>query len=367
MNFSPYPFERLNRLLEGIKPAESLIDFTIGEPQFATPDFITNEVEKHKDEFSSYPKSAGETYLKEAILFFLEHRFSINVTQESVIPTFGTREVLFNLPQFLLFDKSNKKIAFTNPFYQIYEGAAIASRAEIIYLDLENFDNKRAIELAKNCSVVILNYPNNPTGARMDKEGWREWVEAALEYNFILISDECYSDIYRGEPPVSVLEVAKEYEYKNVIALNSLSKRSSSAGLRGGFVCGDRELLRGYGLYRTYVGCAIPKPLQRAQALAWRDTKAAKEIGLKYANNMQKAEEILGIKAPDTTFYLWLEVGDGEEFAKLAYEKYALKLLPGAYLGRNGVGVGHIRVALVHEERRCIEGLNRLKEALEGR
>lgn len=367
MNFNPYPFERLNGLLKDIKPSEDIVDFTIGEPQFATPPFITDEIEKYKNEFSKYPKSAGEPYLKEAILYFLERRFSVEATLEQVIPTFGTREVLFNLPQFLLFDKSSKKIAFTNPFYQIYEGASIASRSEVVHINLENFDNKSAIELAKGCSVVILNYPNNPTGARMDKAGWRAWVEAALEHDFVLISDECYSDIYRGEPPVSVLEVAKEYEYKNVIALNSLSKRSSSAGLRGGFVCGDRELIKGYGLYRTYVGCAIPQPLQRAQALAWRDFVAAEDIRLKYANNMQKAEKILDIKAPDATFYLWLEVGNGEEFTKLAYEKYGIKLLPGAYLGRGGVGLDRVRVALIHEEDRCVEGLNRLKKALQGR
>jgi len=365
MHFNPYPFEKLNILLDGLKPAKEIINFTIGEPQFSTPLFITDEIEKYKNEFSKYPKSAGEPYLKESIAFFIKHRFGIELADSNIIPTFGTREVLFNLPQYLLFDEEDKKIAFTNPFYQIYEGASIASRAEVIHISLEDFDNKSAIQKAKNSSVVILNFPNNPTGKTLDKYELREWVLAALEYDFIILSDECYSDIYRETPPPSILEVACEFDFRNIIAINSLSKRSSSAGLRGGFVAGDSRILQGYAMYRSYIGCAVPLPLQRAQAVAWRDTKEAENIRLKYKKNMQNAEEILGIKAPDATFYLWLCVGDDERFTRRAFEEFGLKLLPGSYLGRGGAGEGYVRVALVEEEDRCKEGLYRLKDALD--
>lgn len=363
MDFNPYPFEKLNDLLQGMELKADVINLTIGEPQFETPGFILDALQKHAHEFNKYPKSAGEDFLKEAVRTFINKRFFVDMPLESLVPTFGTREVLFNLPQFLLASKKNPTIAFTNPFYQIYEGAAIASGAKMQTIALEDYDTKRAIKEAKGADVVILNFPNNPTGATLSLDELQMWADAARKENFVIISDECYSEIYRDKQPNSILEVQGGCE--NIIAVNSLSKRSSCAGLRAGFVCGDKKLLKGYKLYRTYVGCALPLPLQRAAAAAWEDFEAADAIRLKYKKNMELAEEILGIKAPDATFYLWLKVKDDLLFAKIAYEDYALKLLPGSYLGRNGEGSGYIRAALVYEGEKMREGLERLKEVYE--
>lgn len=363
MDFNPYPFEKLNDLLQGMEPKADVINLTIGEPQFETPGFILGELQKYAYEFNKYPKSAGEDFLKEAIRTFINKRFFVDISQDAIIPTFGTREVLFNLPQFLLASKKKPKIAFTNPFYQIYEGAAIASNAKTQYIPLESYDTKKAIKDVRGADVVILNFPNNPTGATLSLDELQMWADAARKENFVIISDECYSEIYRDKKPNSILEV--QGGFKNLIAVNSLSKRSSCAGLRAGFVCGDGKLLEGYKLYRTYVGCALPLPLQRAAAIAWEDFEAAEAIRLKYARNMQMAEEVLGIKTPDATFYLWLKVKDDLEFAKMAYQKYALKLLPGSFLGREGEGSGFVRAALVYEGDKMLEGLKRLKAVYE--
>ncbi len=368
MRFNPYPFERLAKLLEDRcpNPREELISLAIGEPQFQTPEFILQEIEKYADEFSKYPKSSGEEFLKESILGFIKRRFALSLDMKNIIPTFGTREVLFNLPQFLCSDIAEPKIAFTNPFYQIYEGAAIASKAKIEFIGVaSSFESCK--EYLRDVDVVILNYPNNPTGEVLSKDELKEWVRGAHDFGFVLINDECYSEIYQDIKPVSILEASYELygEYKNVIAINSLSKRSSCAGLRAGFVAGDSEILESYMRYRTYVGCALPLPLQRGAAKAWSDDVHAEEIRKKYSYNMKEASRILDIKTSEATFYLWLDVGDDLAFCRYAYENYNLKLLPGSYLGRLGAGEGMIRVALVYEGELMDEGLDRLKKSIE--
>lgn len=368
MRFNPYPFERLAKLLENRWPNPKLeaISLGIGEPQFKTPDFILEEIQKYSHEFSRYPKSAGEDFLKESILGFIKRRFGLELDFRDIIPTFGTREVLFNLPQFLCSDVAEPKIAFTNPFYQIYEGAAIASKARIEFLDVgSSFESCK--ERLRDVDVVILNYPNNPTGEVLSTEELKAWVKGAHEFGFVLINDECYSEIYQDKKPPSILQASYELygEYKNVLAINSLSKRSSCAGLRAGFVAGDMEILEAYMQYRTYIGCAQPLPLQRGAAKAWSDDIHAEDIRLKYRDNMKKAGSMLNIETSEATFYLWLDVGDDLSFCRYAYENYNLKLLPGSYLGRLGVGEGKVRAALVYEGEKMEEALERLKKSIE--
>ncbi|MDA7848208.1 aminotransferase class I/II-fold pyridoxal phosphate-dependent enzyme, partial [Sulfurospirillum sp.] len=266
MNFEPYPFEKLTNLLKNITPSEKFkpCALTIGEPQFETPAFIQETLKDSLDLLNKYPKTAGESYLKDAQKSFVKKRFGVELNDREIIPTFGTREVLFNFPQFLLFDVKNPIIAYTNPFYQIYEGAAKACKAEVIYLDLtkENeFKPDITISQLKNANLVILNFPNNPTASTLSIDELGAWVKLALKYDFVLLNDECYSELYCDEKPVSLLEASlhvNNNSFKNVLVINSISKRSSAPGLRSGFIAGDESILKEYMKYRTYVGAATP-------------------------------------------------------------------------------------------------------------
>lgn len=377
MNFEPYPFEKLNDLLKDITPnyEHEPSVLTIGEPQFETPLFIQKELCESSSLLRKYPKTTGEENLKNAQLEFFSKRFKVDLKDEQIIPTFGTREVLFNFPQFLLFDKKDAVMAFTNPFYQIYEGAAIASRAKVIHLNLtKDNDFKPDIDEKKlsTCDLVILNFPNNPTTSSLSLEELSDWVRLALKYDFVLLNDECYSEIYTKEPVPSLLEASIHVgntEFKNILVINSISKRSSAPGLRSGFIAGDKDILKEYLNYRTYVGCASPLPLQNAAAAAWSDeehVKSAREI---YKKNFEIAKEILGVDIPNATFYIWLRVQDPLEFTKRLYRDYNVKVLPGEYLARedhNGVNPGKdfIRIALVEDEQKTKSALTRLKECL---
>ncbi len=374
MQFEKYPFEKLGELLANITPNEDCkpLTLTIGEPQFAAPQFIQDALCEAAPLLNKYPKTAGEAELKEAVLGFVQRRFDIEIDDEELVLSFGTREVLFNFPQFLLFDRPDPVMAFTNPFYQIYEGAAIASRAKIVYLDLteENGFKPQIDERLKDADLVIINSPNNPTASVMNLEELQAWVEAALEYDFVLLNDECYSEIYIDAPPPSLLQAsiaAGNEEFRNILVVNSISKRSSAPGLRSGFIAGDRRILGKYQRYRTYVGCAAPLPLQRAAAKAWADEVHVRQNRDRYAANFKIAREILGITPPEATFYLWLKVGDDIAFTEYLYRTYNIKVLPGSFLGREGAGRGYVRIALVYDEHKTKEALQRIAEALEER
>ena len=375
MNFETYPFEKLNNLLSDITPNQKFkpLTLTIGEPQMETPQFIQEELCNSSHLLKKYPKSAGEDVLKDAQIEFVKRRFGVELKKSELIPTFGTREVLFNLPQFLLFDKKDPVMAFTNPFYQIYEGAAKASRAKIFHLDLTKENSFKARpseykEKLEKSDLVIINFPNNPTASSLSLDELCEWVEASLEYGFVLINDECYSEIFCGEPDHSLLEASKRVgnsEFKNILVLNSISKRSSAPGLRSGFVAGDAKILKKYMRYRTYVGCAVPLPLQMASAKAWSDEEHVKKAREVYRRNFELAREILGIEIPNSTFYIWLEVEDDLEFTKLLYKEKNLKVIPGSFLSRGDFKTKHVRIALVEDEENTKEALLRIKEFLQ--
>jgi len=376
MNFEKYPFERLTEILADITPNENyeLSALTIGEPKFETPDFIQDTLKKSSSFLKKYPASAGIPELKDAMINFVNKRFNVALDFKQIIPTFGTREVLFNFPQFALFDKKDPTIAFTNPFYQIYEGAAIASRASIIHIDLVKENNFKAYlseEELKKCDLVVLNFPNNPTSASMSKEELGVWVEKALKYNFILINDECYSEIYFDDnnKPASLLEASilvGNDKFKNVLVMNSISKRSSAPGLRSGFIAGDARILKNYMQYRTYVGCASPVPLQLSAAAAWNDEIHVEYFRSIYKKNFELAREILGVQTPQATFYIWLEVDDEIEFTRNLYKEKNIKVLPGSFLGREGIGKGYVRIALVENAQKTEEVLKRLKGFIDG-
>ncbi len=375
VQFQKYPFEKLNELLEGVEPNISYtpISLTIGEPQFETPQFIKEALIEHIDLFNRYPKTAGEVVLKEAQISYLKQRFGLELQMDQLIPTFGTRELLFNFPQFLLSDKKSPKVAYVNPFYQIYEGAAIASGAEVVYLELNKANGfKPQIDKGalKDVDLVILNTPSNPTASVMSQEELQEWCKLALEYNFVLLNDECYIDLYFNEPIPSILNAAiaaGNSEFKNIVTVNSISKRSSAPGLRSGFIAGDKAILKEYLKYRTYVGCASPLPLQYAAAVAWEDQEHVEPFRVIYKQNLELARDILGIDMPDSTFYVWMEVKDALNAAKKLYELYNVKVLPGEFLGREGAGVGYWRLALVYEPNVTKEALQRVAKFLKER
>jgi aspartate/methionine/tyrosine aminotransferase len=374
VNFETYPFEKLNNLLENISPnlQYTPLSLTIGEPQFKTPQFILDELTNSAPLLNKYPKTSGEPILRESMLKYLKNRFNLKLSNEQIIPTFGTREVLFNFPQFLLHDIKNSVMAYPNPFYQIYEGSAKATRSEVIYMNLtpeNDFQPTIQEEDLTRCDFVIINTPNNPTASTILLEELKNWVKLALKHNFVLLNDECYIDLYLDKPLPSLLNASIEVgnsEFTNILVINSISKRSSAPGLRSGFIAGDAKILKEYMTYRTYVGCASPLPLQHASAVAWSDQTHVDEFRAKYIKNFELAKEILNINPPLATFYIWLAVEDEVEFTIRLYKEYNLKVIPGSYLGRESQGKGFIRLALVYEEEKTREALERIKLALKG-
>jgi len=377
MQFESYPFEKLNTLLADIVPDETKepLALTIGEPQFETPSFIQKALQDSSALLKKYPKTSGEVSTVEAMLAFNKKRFGVELKDEEIIPCFGTREVLFNFPQFLLFDIKDPVMAFTNPFYQIYEGAAIASRAKMILLNLDEqnrFKPTMSKEQMQEADLVILNFPNNPTASTLSLEELGEWVKLSLEYDFVLLNDECYSEIYTNTPPPSLLEAALHVgnkSFKNTLVINSISKRSSAPGLRSGFIAGDADILKRYMQYRTYVGCASPLPLQAASAVAWLDEEHVEASRKIYRRNFEIAKEILGTDIPEASFYIWLKVEDEIAFTKKLYQEHNVKVLPGSYLGRkdeNGAnpGEGYIRIALVENEIKTRKAMEAIKACL---
>jgi len=372
LNFETYPFEKLNNLLDPITPNadHTPLSLTIGEPQFDTPAFILDALNTHAPLLNKYPKTSGEAVLREGMLQYLKNRFALVLDNSQIIPTFGTREVLFNFPQFLLHDIENSVMAYPNPFYQIYEGAAKASRSEVIYMNLtpeNDFQPILSEEALRRCDFVIINTPNNPTSSVMLMAELQRWVKLALEYDFVLLNDECYIDLYLDQPLPSLLNASIEVgnpEFHNILVINSISKRSSAPGLRSGFIAGDAQILKAYMTYRTYVGCASPLPLQHAAAVAWSDQDHVDAFRAKYIQNFEIAQEVLGITPPLATFYIWLEVEDEIAFTTRLYQEYNLKVIPGSFLGREDQGKGFVRLALVYEADKTRQALERIQDAL---
>ena len=373
MNFETYPFEKLATLLDDMIPNEeyTALSLTIGEPQFNTPQFILDALDKNAHLLNKYPKTAGEEVLRDGMLAYNQKRFGLSLSNAQIIPTFGTREVLFNFPQFLLHDVKSPVMVFPNPFYQIYEGAAKACRAEVIYLNLNasnNFQPEIDEEVLGKADFVILNSPNNPTSSVMSMDDLKKWVNLALKHDFVLLNDECYADLYLDKPLPSLLNASIEVgngSFKNILVINSMSKRSSAPGLRSGFIAGDADILKDYMVYRTYVGCASPLPLQHAAAVAWADQEHVAVFREKYKKNFTIAKEILGVETPEATFYIWLKVEDEIAFTTKLYQEYNLKVIPGSFLGREGEGKGYVRLALVYEAELTRESLTRIKLCLE--
>ncbi len=383
-----YPFEKLNKLLDGCTPdpAKTAISLAIGEPKHPTPAFILEALKSNLSDVAMYPATRGMDEFRITIANWLCQRFNLLETsvnaEKNILPVNGTREALFAIAQTIVSNNSVTPIVvLPNPFYQIYEGAALLTGAEPYYLNCieeNNFipDLSSVPEVIwQRCQLIYLCSPGNPSGAVVDMELVKELMELAEKYNFVIASDECYSEIYQDEeqPPLGLLECANRLgnsEYKRCLVFHSLSKRSNVPGLRSGFVAGDSELINSFFCYRTYHGCAMPLQVQKASIAAWSDEAHVKQNREKYREKFTQVcnllNPVLEVTPPPASFYLWPELPDSDiDFARKLHTSENIKVLPGSYLSRdiNGVNPGknRVRIALVAEVEECIEAANRIK------
>lgn len=385
-----YPFRRLNELLRDIPaPAGSEpLSLAMGEPQHATPPMVAPIIQEHAHQWNKYPPVEGTPALREAVTDWLTRRYALRPeTVErhvDLLPVAGTREALFLLAHLCRAAKSQGSrpaIVIPNPFYHVYAGAAASAGAECVPLpctpDNGFLPDVAAVdrELLWRTSLVYVCTPSNPQGAVASLDYLKSLIVLAHEYQFVLAVDECYSEIYDGEPPPGALQAAQELGggFENLLVFHSLSKRSSVPGLRSGFVAGSPELMSGFAELRRFAGATIPCPLMAASAALWRDEEHVAHNRLLYRRKIDIAEEILGGRfgfyRPAGGFFLWLDVGDGEAAARRLWAEAGVRVLPGAYLAHelpdgSNPGAPYIRVALVHDEETTRAGLARLVSVL---
>jgi N-succinyldiaminopimelate aminotransferase len=382
----PYPFERLRALLAGNTPPAALphINLSIGEPKHPTPRLIIDALTAAAPALSSYPATLGTDDLRQSIAAWLARRFSLPAIDPAtqVIPVAGSREALFAFAQAVVDRGRTARVVIPNPFYQIYEGAALLAGAEPLFLPCTPENGFRMdfgrIDAAtwNGVQLVYVCSPGNPHGRVMRLPEWRELFALADRHGFVIASDECYSEIYFDEasPPLGGLQAAIALgrpAFERLVVFGSLSKRSNAPGLRSGFVAGDAAVLKSFLRYRTYHGTAMGTAFQAASAAAWRDEAHVIENRRKYAAKFRLAtpvvQQVLRTDLPEAAFYLWARTPIGEEeFARRLHAQYNVTVLPGSYLSRTRDGAnpgrGFVRIALVAEEAEVMEAARRIAE-----
>jgi len=380
----PYPFERLRALTADIAPsrAHAPISLGIGEPKHPTPAFIRNALSASLDGLAQYPATAGEPALREAIAGWVERRYRVTLDPaQQLLPVNGSREALFALAQTVIDPtRPHPTVVCPNPFYQIYEGAALLAGARALYANSDparNFAADWNGIAAREWEATQLLYvcsPGNPTGSVVPLAEWQQLFELSDRYGFVIASDECYSEIYfRDEAPLGALDAALQLgrrDFRNLIVFTSLSKRSNVPGMRSGFVAGDATILKQFLLYRTYHGSAMSPAVQRASAVAWGDEAHVVENRRKYRSKFADVTpllaDVLDVRLPDAGFYLWAGVPGNDDvgFARGLLAQYNVTVLPGSLLAREAHGVnpgsGRIRLALVAETAECLEAARRI-------
>jgi N-succinyldiaminopimelate aminotransferase len=373
-----YPFDKLRALLAGVAPNPALrpIDLSIGEPKHPTPGLVTDALAGALEGLSVYPRAAGLPELREAMASWAARRYSLPALdpQTQVLPVNGTREALFAFAQAVIDPSAgNARVVSPNPFYQIYEGAALLAGAKPVFLnDGMGFDEVdwNGVQLVYTCS------PANPTGRVMPLEAWRELFELSERHGFIIASDECYSEIYfeEGKAPLGALEAAHRLgrgDFARLVMFTSLSKRSNVPGMRSGFAAGDAALLKQFLLYRTYHGSAMSIAVQRASIAAWNDETHVRDNRRLYADKFAAVLPLIGSRLkterPEGGFYLWIRTPiDDAEFARGLQRDYNVLVVPGSFLAREAhgrnPGRNHIRIALVAPIGECVEALERVNQ-----
>ncbi|MGL6161530.1 succinyldiaminopimelate transaminase [Microbulbifer sp.] len=378
----PYPFTKLAALKKDLQAPAHLphIALSIGEPKHEPPEFVRDELIDNLDKLATYPATKGIDPLRQAIASWLCQRFQLNevCADTQVLPVNGTREALFAFAQTVV--SPGSKVLMPNPFYQIYEGAALLAGASPHFISCTDSTGFKpdfasvAEHVWKACELLYICTPGNPTGALLDGEDLKQLIALADRYDFVIASDECYSELYFNEaqPPLGLLQVCEEIgrtDFRRCAVFHSLSKRSNLPGLRSGFVAGDAGILEKFLLYRTYHGCAMPLPSQYASIAAWQDEQHVRHNRALYREKFAAVLEILDgcleVAQPQAGFYLWPHVGDGEHFARELFRQQNITVLPGGFLAREAEGINpgaeYVRMALVATQEECIEAAKRIK------
>jgi len=387
----PYPFERLAALKARCTPPADLehIALSIGEPKHPSPEVALESLRQNLKLSNRYPLTRGSPELRQAIAHWLQRRFKLAAgsidADRHVIPVNGTREALFAFAQCIVDGRSDGLALMPNPFYQIYEGAAILAGAHpYFYSTLEQNDYLADFDAIdentwQRCQLIYICSPGNPTGAVIPEAQLVKLIEKSLRYDFVIASDECYSEIYFDDnlPPPGLLQAAfnsGNQSFTNCVVFHSLSKRSNLPGMRSGFVAGDEKIIRSFLLYRTYHGCAMPPAHQIASIAAWNDEEHVRANRELYRKKFDAVLDILApvsrARKPDAGFYIWLNTQRSDtDFAQQLYVRQNVTVLPGSFLSRdvNGANPGsrHVRMALVAPLDECVEAANRIKQFID--
>ena len=390
----PYPFERLRQLFAGVQPSSvhKGISLGIGEPRHATPPMVMEVMNQSFSSLAAYPPTAGETGLRQACAQWLADRYQVQLdSQTQILPVNGSREALFSFAQAVINPHGSGHrpwVVCPNPFYQIYEGAALLAGADVYYVPSvaqRNFAQDWANvpeDVWAQTQLLFVCSPGNPTGAVMPLSEWQTLFELSDRHGFVIASDECYSEIYfREEAPLGGLEAAHRLgrtDFKNLVAFTSLSKRSNVPGMRSGFVAGDAQIIQKYLLYRTYHGSAMSGMVQAASKALWQDEVHVRENRQLYREKFARVTpvlaQVLDVQLPDAGFYLWAGLPPGWQnrddlFAQQLLAQYNVTVLPGSYLAREFQGVnpgaGRIRMALVAQTEECLQAAERIVQFLQ--
>jgi N-succinyldiaminopimelate aminotransferase len=384
----PYPFEKLRALLAGAQPSgeKKAIALSIGEPKHRSPAFVAEALSANLDQLAVYPTTLGVPVLREAIANWCGQRFNLPSgwldPARHVLPVNGTREALFAFTQAVVQRDEQALVVSPNPFYQIYEGAALLAGAQPHYLPcLEeqgfnpDFDAVSA-DIWQRCQILFLCSPGNPTGALIPLDTLKKLIALADQYDFVIAADECYSELYFDEqqPPAGLLSACAELgrsDFARCVVFHSLSKRSNLPGLRSGFVAGDADILKSFLLYRTYHGCAMPVQTQLASVAAWNDEVHVRANRALYREKFDAVlailDGVLDVQRPDGGFYLWAKTPvDDETFTRELFAREHVTVVPGSYLSRSvegcNPGAGRVRMALVAPLAECVEAAERIRD-----
>ncbi len=390
-SLQPYPFEKLAALKSGIVPPsrQRPINLAIGEPKHMPPAFVAETLIAHLHGLANYPATRGEARLREAIAAWLTRRYDLPEgaidPEAQVLPVNGTREALFAFAQCVVDRRQDPLVFMPNPFYQIYEGAALLAGARPAYLptsaDTRWLPDLDAVPAAawRRCQLLYLCSPGNPSGAVAPLDLLQRALRLAHEHDFVVAADECYSEIYYDEatPPPGLLAAAHamgDSSFSRCLVFHSLSKRSNLPGMRSGFVAGDAVLVRKFLQYRTYHGCAMPPPVQAASRAAWKDEAHVRENRARYREKFDAVCAVLApvmkVEPPPASFYLWPETPVPDtQFARELYAREHVTVLPGSFLSREHEGInpgaGRVRIALVAELAECCEAAERIRRCIE--